>query len=107
MVHGYVGVPLQHRTGLALCLLNRYFDRVIESCRVGLQKPDPKIYEYALDVLKVKPEEVIFLDDTGANLKPAREMGMATILVKDFDSALKELQDLTGVQVRSFFACGH
>ncbi|XP_028581084.2 bifunctional epoxide hydrolase 2 [Podarcis muralis] len=89
----------RHRTGLALCLLNRYFDRVIESCRVGLQKPDPKIYEYALDVLKVKPEEVIFLDDTGANLKPAREMGMATILVKDFDSALKELQDLTGVQL--------
>uniref|UniRef100_A0A8D2ITK1 Epoxide hydrolase 2 n=1 Tax=Varanus komodoensis TaxID=61221 RepID=A0A8D2ITK1_VARKO len=91
--------PHRHRTGLALCLLRRYFDGVIESCRIGLQKPDPKIYEYALDQLKAKPEEVIFLDDIGANLKPARAMGIATILVRDTDSALKELQHLTGVQL--------
>ncbi|XP_061481845.1 bifunctional epoxide hydrolase 2 [Rhineura floridana] len=89
----------RHRTGLAFTLLRRYFDRVIESCRIGLQKPDPRIYEYALDMLKAKPEEAIFLDDFGVNLKPAKEMGIATILVKDTGSALKELQDLTGVQL--------
>uniref|UniRef100_A0ACB8G9G0 Uncharacterized protein n=1 Tax=Sphaerodactylus townsendi TaxID=933632 RepID=A0ACB8G9G0_9SAUR len=83
--------PLRHSTGHMLCLLQKYFDAVIESCRIGLQKPDPKIYEYTL--------KVIFLDDIGANLKPARAMGMATILVKDADSALKELQDLTGIQL--------
>ncbi|KAL8184986.1 UNVERIFIED_CONTAM: hypothetical protein K2H54_034093 [Gekko kuhli] len=90
--------PQRHRTAHILCLLRKYFDAVIESCRIGLQKPDPKIYEYTLEVLKAKPQEVIFLDDIGANLKPAREMGMATILVRDADSALKELQDLTGIQ---------
>lgn len=31
---------------------------MIESCRIGLQKPDPKIYEYALHELNVTPEEV-------------------------------------------------
>ncbi|XP_042304702.1 bifunctional epoxide hydrolase 2 [Sceloporus undulatus] len=91
--------PYRHQTGLALCLLRRYFDRVIESCRLGLQKPDPRIYEYVLNELKAKPEEVIFLDDVGENLKPAREMGIATILVRNPESALKELQDLTGVQL--------
>lgn len=45
--------------------------------------------------------QVIYLDDIGANLKPAQKMGMTTILVKDADSALKQLQDLTGVQVSS------
>ncbi|XP_063156560.1 bifunctional epoxide hydrolase 2 isoform X2 [Candoia aspera] len=90
--------PSRHHTGFALCLLRRYFDKVIESCRIGLQKPDPKIYEYALHELKATPEEVIFLDDIGANLKPAQKMGMKTVLVKDIDSALKQLQDLTGVQ---------
>ncbi|XP_015276121.1 PREDICTED: bifunctional epoxide hydrolase 2 [Gekko japonicus] len=90
--------PQRHRTALVLCLLRKYFDAVIESCRIGLQKPDPKIYEYTLEVLKAKAQEVILLDDIGANLKPAREMGMATILVRDADSALKELQDLTGIQ---------
>ncbi|XP_054844736.1 bifunctional epoxide hydrolase 2 [Eublepharis macularius] len=91
--------PQRHSTGRIFCLLQKYFDAVIESCRIGLQKPDPKIYEYTLEVLKAKPQEVIFLDDIGANLKPAREMGIATILVKDADSAVKELQDLTGVQL--------
>ncbi|XP_077187485.1 bifunctional epoxide hydrolase 2 isoform X2 [Paroedura picta] len=91
----------QHRqqTAQLFSLLRKDFDAVIESCRINLQKPDPKIYEYALEVLQAKPQEVIFLDDIGANLKPAREMGMATILVKDADSALKELQDLTGIQL--------
>ncbi|XP_007443402.2 bifunctional epoxide hydrolase 2-like [Python bivittatus] len=91
--------PSRQHTGFALCLLRRYFDVVIESCRIGLQKPDPKIYEYALHELKATPEEVIFLDDIGANLKPAQKMGMTTVLVKDVDSALKQLQDLTGVQL--------
>ncbi|KAM9154342.1 bifunctional epoxide hydrolase 2-like [Pangshura tecta] len=91
--------PQRHITALMLSLLRRYFDLVIESCRVSLQKPDPRIYEYALDVLKAKPQEVIFLDDIGANLKPAQEMGIATILVQDTDAALKELQDLCGIQL--------
>nr|XP_042704865.1 bifunctional epoxide hydrolase 2 [Chrysemys picta bellii] len=94
--------PQRHITALVLSLLRRHFDLVIESCHVGLKKPDPRIYEYALGVLKAKPQEVIFLDDIDANLKPAREMGIATILVKDTDAALKELQDLCGIQVSRF-----
>lgn len=42
--------------------------------------------------------QVILLDDIGENLKPAREMGMATILVKDTETVLKELEELSGVQ---------
>ncbi|XP_026571728.1 bifunctional epoxide hydrolase 2 [Pseudonaja textilis] len=91
--------PSRHQTGFVFCLLRKYFDKVIESCRIGLQKPDPKIYEYALRELNVTPEEVIYLDDIGTYLKPAEKMGMTTILVKEADSALKQLQDLTGVQL--------
>lgn len=43
--------------------------------------------------------QVIFLDDLGENLKAARELGMATILVRDTESALRELQELSGIQV--------
>ncbi|XP_075779440.1 bifunctional epoxide hydrolase 2 isoform X2 [Pelodiscus sinensis] len=91
--------PQKHIMALARSLLRRHFDEVIESCRIGLKKPDPQIYEYTLGLLKAKPQEVIFLDDIGANLKPAREMGIATILVRDTNVALKELQDLSGVQL--------
>ncbi|KAK2523350.1 Ephx2 [Columba livia] len=86
-------------TATLMNTLHRHFDLVIESCRLGLQKPDPQIYTYALGALQVKPQEAIFLDDIGENLRPAREMGMATILVRDTDTVLKELEQLSGVQL--------
>ncbi|NXY79642.1 HYES hydrolase, partial [Glareola pratincola] len=45
-------------TATLMDLLRRHFDLVIESCRLGVQKPDPKIYTYALDALQAKPQEV-------------------------------------------------
>lgn len=43
--------------------------------------------------------QVVFLDDFGSNLKPARDMGMVTILVHNTASALRELEKVTGTQV--------
>ncbi|XP_067150576.1 bifunctional epoxide hydrolase 2 [Apteryx mantelli] len=86
-------------TAALMNVLRRHFDLVIESCRIGMRKPDPGIYSYALEALQAQPQEVIFLDDIGENLKPARQMGMATILVRDTETVLKELQELSGVQL--------
>nr|XP_035960320.1 bifunctional epoxide hydrolase 2 isoform X2 [Halichoerus grypus] len=70
-----------------------------ESCRIRMAKPDPQIYRFVLDTMKASPSEVVFLDDVGANLKPARDLGMVTILVRDTDTALAELEKVTGVQL--------
>nr|XP_025972356.1 bifunctional epoxide hydrolase 2 isoform X2 [Dromaius novaehollandiae] len=86
-------------TAALMNVLRRHFDLVIESCRVGMQKPEPGMYRHALEVLQAQPQEVIFLDDIGENLKPAQQMGMATILVRDTETALKQLQELSGVQL--------
>ncbi|NWW71338.1 HYES hydrolase, partial [Climacteris rufus] len=86
-------------TAALLERLRRHFDLVLESCQIGMCKPDPRIYSYALEALQARPQEVIFLDDLGENLKPAREMGIATILVRDTDSVLRELQELSGIQL--------
>ncbi|KAH0519292.1 Bifunctional epoxide hydrolase 2 [Microtus ochrogaster] len=81
-----------------MCDLSQHFDFLIESCQVGLMKPEPQIYKFVLETLKAQPNEVVFLDDFGSNLKPAREMGMVTILVRDTDTALRELEKITGTQ---------
>uniref|UniRef100_A0A8C3TWA5 Epoxide hydrolase 2 n=1 Tax=Catharus ustulatus TaxID=91951 RepID=A0A8C3TWA5_CATUS len=86
-------------TAALLTRLRSHFDLVLESCRIGIAKPDPGIYSYALEALQAQPHEVIFLDDLGENLKPAREMGMATILFQDTESGLRELQELSGIQL--------
>ena len=67
------------------------FDHYIESSVVGLRKPDPAIYELACGQVGVEPNEAVFLDDIGSNLKTARALGMTTIKVDDPDEALAEL----------------
>ena len=73
------------------------FDFVVESSKIGFRKPDPRFYEIACDIVKVAPEQVVFLDDLGINLKPARAMGMATIKVTDPRQAIAELESLLGL----------
>jgi putative hydrolase of the HAD superfamily len=70
------------------------FDHVFESSLIGARKPEPRFYRMALEALKVQPREVVYLDDLGINLKPARAMGMTTIKVQDADQALRELQSI-------------
>jgi len=69
------------------------FDFVIESSKENVRKPDPEFYLLACKRAKIKPNEAIFLDDLGINLKPAKELGMTTIKVIDPDVALDELQN--------------
>lgn len=75
------------------------FDRIIESSKAGVRKPEPRIYEMMCEALAVAPADCVFLDDLGINLKPAREMGMTTIKVPygDVRPAIAELQTLLGV----------
>ncbi len=53
-----------------------------------------------LDRLGVEAHQVVFLDDLGINLKPARALGMTTIKVVDPDEALAELSDVLGLNLR-------
>jgi putative hydrolase of the HAD superfamily len=77
-----------------------HFDVVVESSRVGVRKPDPAIYEMVCAELGVEPNEAVFLDDLGINLKPARAMGMTTIKVTDPAEAIDELADVVGFALR-------
>jgi putative hydrolase of the HAD superfamily len=72
------------------------FDHVIESSKLGIRKPDPRIYALMCEALDVAPEECVYLDDLGINLKPARQMGMTTIKVLGEDQLLADLEAVTG-----------
>ena len=76
------------------------FDVVIESSIVGIRKPNPEIYRLACHELGVQPNEAVFLDDLGINLKPARALGMKTIKVTSGDQALTELEAILKRRLR-------
>lgn len=86
----------------------KYFDVYIASAEVGKRKPSRDIYDLAIQRLDefdkqkggkgIKPEDVVFLDDIGENLKTGREMGMKTIRVQLGKTwrAVKELERILG-----------
>jgi putative hydrolase of the HAD superfamily len=76
------------------------FDHVIESAKIGLRKPDPRIYQMMIEALAVDPRNCIYLDDLGVNLKPARDMGMKTIKVTSASQAIGELEAATHLSLR-------
>jgi putative hydrolase of the HAD superfamily len=76
------------------------FDHIIESAKIGLRKPDPRIYQMMIEALGVDPKACVYLDDLGVNLKPAREMGMTTIKVVSAPQAIAELEAATGLVLR-------
>jgi epoxide hydrolase-like predicted phosphatase len=72
--------------------LDALFDVVVDSCDVGMRKPNPQIFLHALQELGgVAPEEAVFLDDHPGNVAGARQAGLHAILVDDPAVALREL----------------
>lgn len=97
------------------------FDVFISSAHVGMRKPDPRMYQYTVQKVNefarenansprgkllgwgevVKPGDILFLDDIGANLKAAKQAGFRTIKVnlgRAFE-AVEELEKVTGLKL--------
>ncbi|GAA2412161.1 HAD family hydrolase [Nonomuraea africana] len=56
--------------------LTHFADAVVSSARVGLAKPDPRIYELAAEVAGAAPSRCLFVDDRLENVEAARALGM-------------------------------
>jgi putative hydrolase of the HAD superfamily len=82
----------------AMLPIAELFDDVVDSSEVGVRKPDPAIYELALERLGgLAAEASIFLDDLPANLEAAEALGMRGVLVEpDPGPALAKLRRLVG-----------
>ncbi len=71
------------------------FDYVYLSFEIGMRKPDEKIYKYVLDDLKVKPEDILFIDDDYQNILAAKKCGWNTCLAfgYELDKIKKSVDD--------------
>lgn len=75
------------------------FDEVIESSKIGIRKPDPRIYQMMCDKLSVSPSVCVYVDDLGINLKPAKQLGMTTIKVLSGPQLVSDLEAATGLKL--------
>ncbi|KAG9318280.1 HAD-like protein [Chiua virens] len=83
--------------------LRELFDDFYDSSAVGLRKPEPGFYLYACKESGVNPDQVIFLDDIGMNLKTAKHLGMMTIHapIGGTLETVKQLEGYLGIDLGS------
>ena len=74
------------------------FDFIFESKEIGVRKPDQAFYDYVLETVGISPKKIIFLDDLGINLKPAKAMGMTTIKVISESQARADLETILKIK---------
>ncbi len=75
--------------------VDELFDYIVDSSEVGMRKPNPAIFERALQIGGFRPEEVVFLDDFQGNVIAAEALNIRSILV-DGDAG-KTIADLESV----------
>ncbi len=71
-------------------------DDIIYSHEVGIEKPDPRIYDLTCKRLGVAPSAMVFLDDVVANVEAARALGIHGVLFENNEQALRELNHILG-----------
>jgi putative hydrolase of the HAD superfamily len=96
-----IGWTDESKTKTMIHIDTTYFDVIVESCKIAMRKPYSDIYKYTLSQLGLQPEECIFIDDLKTNCVGAEQLGMKAIQVVrgDTETALKELESLTGVSL--------
>jgi len=75
------------------------FDGWVISGEEGIRKPDPTMYSLGAERIGLEPAACVFVDDLPFNLKPAREIGMATVLHRRAAETVPELERLLGVEL--------
>ena len=74
--------------------LREMFTAFLSSCWLGVRKPQPVIFERALQIVQVKPERAVFVDDREQNLTPAKALGLQTIHFTGADGLRESLKTL-------------
>ena len=74
--------------------LDNLFEQVVISANLKIKKPDPRIYQYALQSMNAKPQESLFIDDKEKNIQTAVDLGMKGILFTDTNEAIQQIQQM-------------
>ena len=70
------------------------FSHRLYSCRLGIAKPDPAIFELALDIIGAAPDETLFIDDKTSNTQAAARLRFRTLTFSSAAALARTLQGL-------------
>jgi putative hydrolase of the HAD superfamily len=73
------------------------FDAVVISGEVGMRKPEPQIFVHVLELLGVRAEETVFVDDLRPNVDAAEALGLVCVHHTSYEETAPELERLFGL----------
>jgi epoxide hydrolase-like predicted phosphatase len=79
--------------------LDRYVDTIIISAEEGVIKPDPRIFEIAMERMSAEPKSSLLVDDFEENVLAARAFGMQAVHFTDTHQAIDEVRALLNGKV--------
>jgi len=71
--------------------LNQFVDSFISSSFVGMRKPNSDIFRLALDLSQANHRQVVYIENTPMFVEVAEQLGIQTILHKEFRATRSEL----------------
>jgi FMN phosphatase YigB (HAD superfamily) len=76
--------------------IDNAFDEIVISGEIGMLKPSPEIFMYALKRLNCQPNQAILVDDRASNVAGAQAIGMSAVLYsnrKDMNTQISDLMN--------------
>jgi putative hydrolase of the HAD superfamily len=74
-------LPSRRHFELKLQNIDKYFKHIILSWEEGVQKPNPRIYNIAIERSEHKPSEILFIDDKVSFLEGAKKAGIDNLVI--------------------------
>ena len=74
--------------------LSYLFDKIILSGDLGIVKPDPRIYQRALNELEIQASQAIFTDDRQINIDGAIDCGIKSLLYTDAKTFIRDIESI-------------
>ena len=72
------------------------FERIFLSSSIGMRKPEARAFQHVAAEMGCAPEEILFFDDSPANVEGARAVGLQTVLVRSTDDVVAAIDTATG-----------
>jgi len=79
------------KTPFIRAILEKHFDYILSAQDLNLSKTNPEVYPQVAEKFKIKPEEILFIDDQIKNITAAKQIGCQTILFEDNKQLLRDL----------------
>ncbi len=74
--------------------LGKFIDFFVSSCFVHYRKPDADMYQIALDIAQVSPDQAIYIDDRAMFVEVAQGLGIRGIIHKDYETTQKAIEKM-------------